>query len=62
MDPADVEAVSQAIEALIIDPDLAQRLGQNGRAAFDTHYNWQVLEPILFRVYADLLGTDVSKK
>jgi len=62
VDPADVEAVSQAIEALITAPDLAQRLGQNGRAAFDTRYNWQVLEPILFRVYADLLGTDVSKK
>ena len=62
VDPADVEAVSQAIEALIADPDLAQRLGENGRIAFNTRYNWQVLEPILFRVYADLLGADVPKK
>ena len=62
VDPANVEAVSQAIKALIIDPDLAQRLGQNGRTAFNTRYNWQVLEPILFRVYADLLGTGVSGK
>ena len=62
VDPADVEAVSQAIEALITDPDLALRLGQNGRTAFTTRYNWQVLEPLLFGVYADLLGMGVSGK
>ncbi len=62
VDPADVEAVSQAIEALIVDPDLAQRLGENGRTAFNTRYNWQVLEPRLFGIYADLLGADVPKK
>ena len=60
VDPVNVEVVSQAIEALIVDPDLAQRLGENGRTAFTTQYNWQVLEPLLFGIYADLLGADVS--
>ena len=54
VDPADVEAVTAALARLLADPAEARRLGENGRRAFEAHYNWQALEPRLLAVYGEV--------
>jgi phosphatidylinositol alpha-1,6-mannosyltransferase len=39
-DPLDPEAVAGAIATILRDPALARRLGEGGRAAVETFYNW----------------------
>lgn len=41
VDPRDPAAIAAAIDRLAADPDYARRLGANGRAAVDAHYNWR---------------------
>jgi glycosyltransferase involved in cell wall biosynthesis len=41
VDPTDADAIADAISRLIAAPTEAHRLGQNGRRAFETQYNWQ---------------------
>jgi glycosyltransferase involved in cell wall biosynthesis len=45
---------AQALVALLRDPGLARRLGQNGRRLVEERYSWQALEPLL---RAALTGT-----
>jgi phosphatidylinositol alpha-1,6-mannosyltransferase len=40
IDPADNDAVVSALSRLLGDQLLARRLGQGGRKAVETHYNW----------------------
>lgn len=40
VDPEDTEAIAAAITRLLDDQLLARRLGQAGRKAVETHYNW----------------------
>jgi phosphatidyl-myo-inositol dimannoside synthase len=40
VDPEDPAAVAQALTRLLSDQLLARRLGQAGRKAVETHYNW----------------------
>jgi glycosyltransferase involved in cell wall biosynthesis len=40
VDPEDTEAIAAAITRLLDDQLLARRLGQAGRKAIETHYNW----------------------
>jgi len=47
VDPEDPAAVSAALSRLLTDQLLARRLGQAGRKAVETHYNWD-------RVVSDL--------
>jgi glycosyltransferase involved in cell wall biosynthesis len=54
VDPSDPEAVAAAIARLLANPVEARRLGQNGRRAFESKYNWQALEPKLLALYAGL--------
>ncbi len=54
VDPVDVSAIAAAIQRLLASPDDARRLGQNGRHAFVTQYNWQALEPRLLDLYSSL--------
>ena len=53
VDPANLDAVSEALARLLADPSEARRLGENGRRAFETRYNWQALEPRLLAVYGE---------
>ena len=46
----DVREFTGAVDALLDNPALAAALGQNGRAYFDTHYTWPVIE----RTYLDM--------
>ncbi len=51
VDPRDVDAVAAAIAHLVTNPAEARRLGQNGRRAFETQYNWQALASKLLALY-----------
>lgn len=55
VDPTGADAVAAAIARLIADPAEARRLGQNGRRAFETQYNWQALEPKLLALVEELV-------
>jgi phosphatidylinositol alpha-1,6-mannosyltransferase len=41
VNPTDVSAVADAIATLLRDGELSARMGAAGRAAVETHYNWQ---------------------
>jgi glycosyltransferase involved in cell wall biosynthesis len=41
VDPRDPEAIAAAITALGDDPELARRLGENGRRAIAERFNWE---------------------
>lgn len=60
VDPSNADAVATAIARLLDDPLEARRLGDNGRRAFETQYNWQALEEKLLALYAEL-GRQVGK-
>jgi glycosyltransferase involved in cell wall biosynthesis len=49
------DAIRQAVE-LLRDPATRRQMGEAGRAAAETHYNWDVAERELERVYAQLTG------
>lgn len=38
--PTDVEAVVDALRRLVLEPALRRRMGEAGRRAVETHYNW----------------------
>ncbi len=40
VDSTNLEAVLGAVRSLLADPALSRRLGQGGRRAVETHYNW----------------------
>ncbi len=52
----DVNALRKCITALRDDPAYRSKLGMNGREAFETKYNWELMEAILENLYGDLLG------
>lgn len=41
VDPTDIGSVRAAIEKLINDPELARRMGENGRRAVEEEFNWK---------------------
>lgn len=52
----DVAALQMAIEQLHAQPELAQRLGENGRKKVQTVYNWHSVGQRLLAHYHDLLS------
>jgi glycosyltransferase involved in cell wall biosynthesis len=50
----DVDAIKHAILKLKNDPALCRHLGENGRRAYETKYNWKIMEERLLEVYRDL--------
>lgn len=55
VDPLDPEAIAGAIDRLVKNPDLARRMGENGRAAVLKKYNWSIEEGKLMDFYASIL-------
>jgi glycosyltransferase involved in cell wall biosynthesis len=43
------------------DPGLRQKLGANGRKAYEGKYDWQIMEQRLLTLYQQI-GNKVSKK
>ena len=54
VDPADVQAVAQAIGAILSDPQRAQQMGENGRQAALQKYNWDIELKKLLELYDSL--------
>jgi glycosyltransferase involved in cell wall biosynthesis len=56
VDPNDVRAIAGAIVKLTAAPDDARAMGENGRRAVLTIYNWKAEETKLIAFYAELLS------
>jgi glycosyltransferase involved in cell wall biosynthesis len=54
IDPADPVAIAAAIDYFVLHPDLARRMGENGRRAVLEKYNWQPESRKLVEFYAHL--------
>lgn len=54
VDPVDVQAVAQAIGAILSDPQRAQQMGENGRQAVLQKYNWDIELKKLLELYDSL--------
>lgn len=57
VDPTDPAAIARAIEFLLARPELRRAMGQNGRQAIRTRFNWDHEKTGLLQLYADLLGS-----
>lgn len=55
VDPMDPKAIARAIDHLVLHPDEARQMGENGRRAVLNQYNWGVEEKKLVQLYEDLL-------
>lgn len=50
----DAQAFSQAVVALLADPDLRRKIGNQARAAVRKYYDWSALIPRLLSAYEDI--------
>ena len=53
----DYEALKEAVLTLKNNPELRKELGENGRRAYETKYNWKIMERRLLDLYKSLLNT-----
>jgi len=51
VDALDAESIARALTRLARDPALRSGLGRNGRAAFQTNWNWEAQEPSFLAAY-----------
>jgi glycosyltransferase involved in cell wall biosynthesis len=51
----DVERITEAIKGLKSDPILCATLGENGKRAYDTKYDWILMEKRLAELYLRIL-------
>jgi len=55
VNPKDPVAIAEKTKYLMLNPDLAQKMGDNGRRAVMEKYNWSIEEEKLLKVYKELL-------
>jgi len=55
VDYNDINQIRSAIISLRDDTELRNRLGNNGRKAFEQKYSWRIMEKELYKVYGGLL-------
>lgn len=60
VDPMDPAAIGVAIDRLVTDPALAQRMGENGRRAILDTYNWSIEEKKMLNFYAKVIDGALS--
>lgn len=61
VNPEDVEEISDAIRYLLDNPDIAQKMGENGRRAIKEEFNWSIEEKKLLELYDDILKSESDK-
>ena len=54
VNPEDDEAIAEAVRYLSEYPEEADRLGNNGRRAAQTHFHWDLQAEKLLALYGDL--------
>lgn len=54
VNPHDINAIADAINFLLNNPEEAKIMGDNGRNAVENNYNWQTQEKILLEMYNNL--------
>jgi len=54
VDYGDLPALDKALTQLQRDPQLRKNQGENGRQAYDHHYNWELMKARLLNLYAQL--------
>ena len=53
--PLDPKEIANAINYIISNPIEAEQMGQNGKNAILTKYNWRIEEQKLYEVYEELI-------
>lgn len=61
VDPLNEKEIASAIEYLVTHPTEAQEMGEKGRQAVRTRFNWKNEERTLLDVYQDLSGVVISR-
>ena len=56
VDPLNPEAIANAIDYLINNPQEARSMGQNGRRAVEEKYNWTIEQQKLLEFYQRILS------
>lgn len=56
VDPLKPDTIARAIDKLVSNPELAHRMGRNGRKAVEDQYNWQIEEGKLLAFYDSVLS------
>lgn len=56
INPLEPQEIADAIDFIIMNPKIANKMGQNGRKAIISKYNWSFEETKLFKLYNNLLG------
>ncbi|CAN5243671.1 MAG: glycosyltransferase family 4 protein [Nocardioides sp.] len=54
-DPGDVSALTQALAALLDDPERRSRMGAAGRARVEEHFSWPAVAEQVVEAYADAI-------
>lgn len=62
VDPEDPQAIADAINYLFDNPEIAKRMGQNGRKAVETEYNWEKESRKLLDVYNEIYNESRNMK
>jgi glycosyltransferase involved in cell wall biosynthesis len=58
----DKEALEKAFLYLSDHPEVARRLGENGRKAYESKYSWDIMASRLQQIYSELLDNQVILK
>ena len=56
-----VDAIRDAVAKLRDDPELRQKLGRNGRNAYDRCYNWELMQKRLIEAYSKICEHEVMQ-
>jgi glycosyltransferase involved in cell wall biosynthesis len=56
VNPLDAKEIAKAIDFLINNSEVAERMGNNGKKLVNEKFNWRVEEEKLFKLYTDVLG------
>jgi glycosyltransferase involved in cell wall biosynthesis len=60
VDPLDPQAIAAAIDYLVLNPEHARRMGENGKQAVIEKYNWPVQAVKLTDFYRSISGDELS--
>jgi len=52
----DIDAIEHALLSLKDDPNFCNRLGENGRKAYEQQYSWKIMEKRLLNTYNEILN------